>query len=148
MKGDGGLSIVGVASCLLLFIFGYYVGREPDTDFAEQSYSNNVEPLYTISTMSMRPVVPAVARKMGKMGQRRSPTALSAFSKPPVPEENFNKNFFFDIFKKDNEQQSGGGGGGKGSGFYSFSANDINGKKVDFSKYKGKVSLVVNVASE
>lgn len=144
VKGDGGLSIIGVATCLLLFIFGYYVGgRKPDT--VEQSHSNNLEPLYTISTMSLKPVVPAVARKMGQ--QRRSPTALSAFSKqPPVPEENFNKNFFFDIFKK--EEQSGGGGGGKGSGFYSFSANDIDGKKVDFSKYKGKVSLVVNVASE
>ncbi|CAI9743240.1 glutathione peroxidase 7-like [Octopus vulgaris] len=32
--------------------------------------------------------------------------------------------------------------------FYSFTAKDINGDTVHLSKYKGKVSLVVNVASE
>ncbi|XP_014790401.1 glutathione peroxidase 7 [Octopus bimaculoides] len=37
---------------------------------------------------------------------------------------------------------------GKLKNFYSFTAKDINGDTVHLSKYKGKVSLVVNVASE
>jgi hypothetical protein len=32
--------------------------------------------------------------------------------------------------------------------FYSLSATDIDGKKVDFASFRGKVVLVVNVASE
>jgi hypothetical protein len=32
--------------------------------------------------------------------------------------------------------------------FYELSADDIDGNKVDFSEYKGKVVLVVNVASK
>jgi len=31
--------------------------------------------------------------------------------------------------------------------FYELKANDIDGKEVDFSKYKGKVVLIENVAS-
>lgn len=32
--------------------------------------------------------------------------------------------------------------------FHQFSANNINGKEIDFSRYKGKKLLVVNTASE
>ncbi len=32
--------------------------------------------------------------------------------------------------------------------FYSLTANDINGKSINFSKYKGKKLLIVNVASK
>lgn len=33
------------------------------------------------------------------------------------------------------------------SSFYDFVMDDINGEPVDFSTYRGQVSLVVNVAS-
>tara|TARA_R110002050_G_scaffold192475_1_gene327423 strand:+ start:512 stop:679 length:168 start_codon:yes stop_codon:yes gene_type:complete len=32
--------------------------------------------------------------------------------------------------------------------FYELKANDIDGKEVDFSQFKGKVVLVVNVATK
>lgn len=34
------------------------------------------------------------------------------------------------------------------SRFYDFTIDDIDGNPVDFSKYKGRVCLVVNTASE
>lgn len=34
------------------------------------------------------------------------------------------------------------------SGFYDLSAKDINGNDVAFSKFKGKVVLITNVASK
>ena len=36
----------------------------------------------------------------------------------------------------------------KGDTPYDFSVKDIDGKEVDLSKYRGKVILVVNVASQ
>lgn len=52
------------------------------------------------------------------------------------------RDIFGDHFEKDQHDN------GMSRGFYSFTAKDINGNAVDLSRFAGKVSLVVNVASE
>lgn len=54
---------------------------------------------------------------------------------------------FLDFFggKKDSADREPTSAKGK---FYELSATDIDGKKIDFSRYRGKVSLIVNVASQ
>ncbi|GAB1607071.1 glutathione peroxidase 7-like, partial [Argonauta hians] len=48
----------------------------------------------------------------------------------------------------DRSDSSDGGGGGELKNFYSFTVKDIAGQTIHLSKYIGKVSLVVNLASE
>lgn len=44
--------------------------------------------------------------------------------------------------------QAQGAGGAKKKSVYDFQATTIDGKKIDLAQYKGKVLLIVNVASE
>lgn len=96
----------------------------------ENSTDPNVQPMLT-SAIPAVPTSPIRMRRISTGGspQRARQTRANLFGKTRKGDEEI----------ANAPQQNG---------FYDLSATDINGKVIKFSKFKGKVSLIVNVASE
>jgi len=93
-------------------------------------------PLSSVSSISAKQSIASPTRFQASRSRAARPRALPASS---------NLGFL---------KVLGGSGGNRedvgdsNSEFFSLMANDIDGKKVNFKKYKGRVSLIVNVASQ